>query len=908
MKNHTETKVKFLIINIMLLALLLPLSVCGQNKESKHLYQKGMELLDAKKYEEALPYFQKSDSLDKARLRPTHQNYYRADLKLAECCAGLAEQADLQGKYTEAAQQEKRTMEIYKKIYGEDDSLYARSLMHLSCYYSDGGNITDAIQYGTMAMEITKKIFGEQHPNYATTLNNLAAFNDDIGKYEEAIRLTNIAIEIKKKTIGEENPSYVTSLNNLALYYSHIKNYEEAIRLGTMAIELKKKIMGENNPSFAIALCNLGAYHYHTGNYDEAIRLETRAMEITKETIGEEHPFYSVLVQNLSLMNFKAQKYDEAIRIGNIALGSTKKTWGEDHQHYARTQNALAGYYFVVGNYEKTAYYHQLSCKRITAFILKNFASMSYNDRSSFWTLYSHIYSQELPYFAYKVASEPSYKGIYAALAYNGLVLTKGLLLNSEIEIQKLIEQSGDTTFANRYNKIKNDRELLDQLNQMPIAARPKDADSLLEAIETEERLLVQSSQALGDYTQKLSISWQDVQRNLNDGDLAIEFATVKDTSAKQLIYVALVLKKGMTAPELVTLYNSDDFYDIKTKEYYTTTKLYNLVWKPLAQYLNNAKNVYFSPAGRIHTIGVEYLTDESGKFFAQKYNTYRLSSTRELALTRQINPSRKATTYGGIKYDFSDDDWQRQKGATDSMQTNYRDIPIIADNLRGGGMGYLNGTRQESETIAKLLRSANYNVTAMSDAAATEESFKQLSGSGLKVLHIGTHGFYETEEDLENANLSFYTSSNQNDEDRSLSCSGLLFAGANSALDPHKAKNIPEGVDDGILTAKEISRLDFKGLDLVVLSACQTGLGEITGEGVFGLQRGFKKAGAQTIVMSLWKVSDEATQMLMIEFFKNLTAGQPKRAAFLAAQEAVRAKYPNPIYWAAFVMVDGIN
>jgi CHAT domain-containing protein len=194
-----------------------------------------------------------------------------------------------------------------------------------------------------------------------------------------------------------------------------------------------------------------------------------------------------------------------------------------------------------------------------------------------------------------------------------------------------------------------------------------------------------------------------------------------------------------------------------------------------------------------------------------------------------------------------------------------------------------------------------------MSDASATEESFKMLSGSGIQILHIGTHGFYESEGDMENAGYKFYTAaSQQTDEDKALSCSGLLFAGANSALNPKRVNEIPEGADDGILTAKEISRLDFSGLDLVVLSARQTGLGEVTGEGVFGLQRGFKKAGAQTIVMSLWKVADEPTQLLMIEFFKNLTAGQSKRAAFLAAQQTVRAKYPNPLYWAAFVMVDG--
>ena len=157
----------------------------------------------------------------------------------------------------------------------------------------------------------------------------------------------------------------------------------------------------------------------------------------------------------------------------------------------------------------------------------------------------------------------------------------------------------------------------------------------------------------------------------------------------------------------------------------------------------------------------------------------------------------------------------------------------------------------------------------------------------------------------MENAGYKFYTSSQQSNEDRALSCSGLLFAGANATLDLSNRSVVPEG-DDGILTAKEISRLDFRGLDLVVLSACQTGLGEITGEGVFGLQRGFKKSGAQTIVMSLWKVNDKATQILMTEFFKNLTAGQSRRAAFAAAQKTLRAQDSTPEHWAAFVMVDG--
>ena len=194
-----------------------------------------------------------------------------------------------------------------------------------------------------------------------------------------------------------------------------------------------------------------------------------------------------------------------------------------------------------------------------------------------------------------------------------------------------------------------------------------------------------------------------------------------------------------------------------------------------------------------------------------------------------------------------------------------------------------------------------------------TETSLKKLSGKGLSNLHISTHGFYwnetEVKADRDLRNLSFLhrEDSPRLEEDKAMTRSGLLFAGANAIL---QGDSIPEGCDDGILTAQEIASLDFRGLDLLVLSACQTGLGEIKGDGVFGLQRGFKKAGAQTIVMSLWKVDDFATNLLMTAFYENLIAGKSKRESLLNAQKAVRETpgFEDPEYWAGFILLDALN
>ncbi|MCR5454606.1 MAG: CHAT domain-containing protein [Bacteroidales bacterium] len=976
---------KYSKIYLIVLLVLIPFWATSQSKKSNELYQRGLELYEAEKYEEALRCFVQSDSLDKAKLKPTSENFYRAELKMADCykkmadyyknIADYAEAIRLQtytvdirkkalgdqhpdyatalhriamfyddmGQYNEAIRIQNIALDIRKKTLGEEHIDYAKSLNNLSTYYKEVGNYDEAIKLAISAIEIFKKLFGEEHPHYATMLRTLANNYDYVGNYTDAMRLATTALEINKKLYGEGSLKYAEALSTLSKTYIFIGNYTEAIRLGTAAAEIKKKNLGEQHPQYAVSLHNLATNYARMGDYNEAIRLASMAMEIRKVKLGEEHPKYAMSLRSLAAYNAMIGNYATAISIVSKASDICKKNLGEGHPDYAESLCLMAGFYshsgdyneaintathaldifqkvlgpqhpkcaevmrrladynLMTGNYGKAVDWYSQSCRLIKSFILKTFSSMTSRERSNFWNIQSEFFSKNLPYAAYKHPDTT-----LNALAYDALVFSKGLLLNAELEIQNLVEKSGDTTFFNRYYKIQQDRAMLDKLYLTTIEDREKDADSLAKVIDSEERLLVESSKALGDYTKNLSIDWHDVQKNLKDNDLAIEFACVKDTAAKQLVYLAFVLKKGMDAPHIVNLFNIFDFFDIDHKDYYNTPKLYNLVWKPLEKYLEGVKTVYFSPAGQIHTIGVEYLPDANGKIFAEKFDTYRLSSTRELVLQRSINPDRKASTYGGIKYDFSEDDWQKQKAETDSIRRSFRDIPILSGNSRANGMEYLEGTKQESATVAQLLRAADYEVKAMSDAAATEESFKQLSGSGIKVLHIGTHGFYETEENLKNANMSFYTSSEQSDEDRSLSCSGLLFAGANSVLDPTRRNEIPEDVDDGILTAKEISRLDFNGLDLVVLSACQTGLGEITSEGVFGLQRGFKKAGAQTIVMSLWKVADESTQLLMVNFFKNLTAGQSKRAAFLAAQKTVRAKFPNPLYWAAFVMVDG--
>ena len=947
---------------LTILLLLMPLCVLAQSDEAKKLYAEGVKLYQAKKYAEAIPFFEKSEAIEKIEHDTTNKssimmglcynmwavNHYYSD-NYSEAAKLVTKSIDIfkqflgeehsfyilslnnlatynvaLGNYAEAFKVGSLSMELSKKVYGEEHPDYALAVDNLALYNSHLGNYTEAIRLGKQALEIRKKVLGEEHPDYTISLNHLANYYYQFGDYQEAIRLGTQAMEIKKKVLGEENHDYALSLNSLALYNSHFGNYAEAIKLGTQAMEINKKNLGEEHPDYAMSLQNLALYYFHISNYAEAIKLGTQAMEIYKNTLGEEHPKYAQSLHNLALYNSNIGNYAEAIRLGTqtmeiykkvlgekhpdyamslnnlavynshlgnyaeaIKLGTqameiNKKTLGEEHPDYARTVSNLANHYFKTGKYDEATMLFEQTYKRYESIILKTFAYLTTQERSNFWNTYSNFFNINLLYYAKEQPNSTLKK-----MAYDGQVLIKGLLLNAELEIQNLIEQQGNEQLKEMYYKITQDRKKLDELYQISPDKRTMNADSLQKKINNAERLLIKSSKELGDYTKNLSINWKDIQAKLGRNDIAIEFANFIDTTTQQNVYIALILKKGFKSPELVKL----DFLDSDTADYSSPT-LYNKIWKPLDKYLQGVQNVYFSPTSKFHTIGIEYLPNENNELFAKKYSAYRLSSTRELALKHTVNPAKKASVYGGIIYNFDESDWQN----------------VAEEDAERAGetLTFLKGAKVEAEEITDILKNSSFNVEFGTDKAATEESFKKLSDSGIKILHVATHGFYEPET-KENSFANMLSAGDETiQEDRSLSRSGLFFAGANTALNPEPRQFIPEGVDDGILTAKEISRMDFQGLDLVVLSACETGLGEVTGEGVFGLQRGFKKAGAQTMIISLWKVNDKPTKEFMTEFYRNLMTGKSKREAFILAQDKNRQKYIDPKMWAGFIMVDG--
>lgn len=497
-----------------------------------------------------------------------------------------------------------------------------------------------------------------------------------------------------------------------------------------------------------------------------------------------------------------------------------------------------------------------------------------------------------------------------AGPTYNALLLSKGLLLNTTVGFENHVKNSG----------VEDAIELLEHRKQLSASNVP---DSVLDSIDL-VILRYLREDGVPYSIPSLNITWNDVQDALGDDDLAIEF--FRDRSNE---YGAVLLRKDWSAPRIVML---DDRVKIDSVYYsldealklpmqigaaYDANDLWKLsraVWTDeIVKFFPRTieGRVYFSTDGELQVNGVENLPmlpikssaiKDSVSFARSNYHTvsdlyhvHRLSSTRELVLKRQDGNGGKAAVFGGLNYD---EDFR--KGSPPKKKNKGWNSVM---NGRGrGNFPFLNGTGPEATVVSDLLLKGmphNFEVYTFIGDEGTEETFKALSGSNYDIIHVATHGFVK-----ETAPPEFLAVTDTNNP---LSVCGLALSWANDRMGGGEAIR---GTDDGVLTSLEISTMDLRSTDLVVLSACETGLGSIGEDGVFGLQRGFKMAGVGTILMSLWKVDDDATQFLMTEFYRNWLDGMSKHDALEEAKRQVRSKqeWEDPMYWAAFILLDAVE
>lgn len=407
----------------------------------------------------------------------------------------------------------------------------------------------------------------------------------------------------------------------------------------------------------------------------------------------------------------------------------------------------------------------------------------------------------------------------------------------------------------------------------------------------------------------RMDYSWKDVQKNLRNNDMAVEIVR---TGGSFEDYSAVLIRKGWSMPKYVKLCTQSDLdalgMDPDIYRGSRARKGYDLLVRPLERYLKPGDNVFFSPEGTTCALNIGAFVDASGKCASDKYEFYQVTTTRKLS--RDNRPARydQLLLFGDMDY-YCDISKMRENSEKirardhllwyEEVKTQPLEGLSFGENRDGtrAGLRHLDYSRVEVDNIAGVCPPGT-EVSMYTGNDAIEEQFKAcahpLRLNNKVIYHVATHSFAREDSDSE---LSWLSA-----EELAFKRSGLMFSGSGYTADGRK---LPAGVNDGMLYAEEIAALDMLNADMVVLSACNTALGEYSQNGVLGLQRAFKNAGCNTIVMTLWNVNDRATSLFMTIFYRNLFSGVSKHDSFTRAQKAVRDEYEDPYYWAPFVMLD---
>ena len=541
---------------------------------------------------------------------------------------------------------------------------------------------------------------------------------------------------------------------------------------------------------------------------------------------------------------------------------------------YARSLATLGGCYEMKKDWENSVKYYQQYIDAVREAVRDEFRLQSEAERMILWSDEKKEISQMLELLIEMPGENDTLAQIMAGIAYDAELLSKGILLNSAIEFEKVLAAKGDENLKTIYQQSKANEAEIERLRRS--AATDDDLDKILKLTQQNQDLqlkLMHGCAEYDDFTKYMSYTWKDVQRELESDDVAIEFAIVGSylyRSSNQL--KALVLTKEMDSPISVDICDMKRLRDLEeSADLYDSTIAGDVIWGSLQKYMAGRKRVFFSADGVLNRIGIEYLSYNHVPL-SEQFEVYRLSSTKELCQRHEQASPSKAILFGDINY---------IDGATMSKETQ-RSL----EAMRGSdGLADLSNTRREVEGIQTILQDKGVkDAMTLRDTEASKSAFLALTDSKVNLIHIATHGMYKDEKNAS--------------EVESMRNSLLAFAGA----------NLDEGNDSSFVSAEEIATMNLRQCDLAVLSACETGLGKLGGDGVFGLQRGFKNAGVHTLLVSLKNVYDDSTADLMISFYRHLMDGSTKREALVKAQQDIRNKgFKDPKYWATFILLDAL-
>jgi CHAT domain-containing protein len=816
------------------------------------------------------------------------------------------------GQYDKALPLQLEALKNIEKSLGKAHSDYGILLNNLAVSYDDMGQYDKVLPLYLEALQIIEKSLGKAHSEYGGLLGNLAILYKNMGQFDKALPLALESLENMEKSRGKGHSSYGTHLNNLAILYSEMGQYDKALPLALESLENCEKSRGKAHSEYGNFLNTLATLYKKMGQYDKALQLDLEALDNTENSLGKDHFLYGVRLNNLATLYQKMGQYDKALPLNLEALENTKKSLGKSHSYYGTHLYSLAFLYKNMGQYDKALPLYLELNNNSFAQIKRNFSVLSEQGKENFLKTLNSDFNSTTNFLVNYASQNPN-----TTEALFDLELTlKGLVLQSGISVRNTILESKDSVALATYEAWQMYGNLVNKEYEKPINKRNTSLKEWEEKKERAEMELSRLSTAFRDNQSITQLRWKDVKQNLSATEAAVEFLSYQSgpDSSKTKHYAALVLRHNSDLPVLVKLSSEQQLKDLlspppgnpleQVNHIYGSIKapniaLYQAIWQPLEQALQGAKTVYYAPSGLLHKVSFAALCPSTGTYLGERYELRQVGSTGVVTRRKEntINATDRFLLAGGIQYN------------SDTTSIKF--------------WSYLPGTLEESKGISNTLSSKKHSVKQLLGKEASEASFKQEAPKA-EVLHIATHGYFFPDLEQEKEALkkstkskgevlafrgdtegwignSLYANWNFVQNSNPMRRSGLALAYANDVW----TRGLGIESEDGVLTAQELSNTDLRKAKLVVLSACETGLGDIKGsEGVFGLQRGLKQAGAGSLIMSLWRVPDKETSEFMQVFYSKLLIMKDIRKAFVFAQKTMQKKY-DPYYWAAFVLVE---
>ncbi len=811
----------------------------------------------------------------------------------------------------------------------------------LGLLYSQEGAYDKAEKNLLEAVSLYKKVPGAETSEAEVTMQ-LATDYMKMGDPDRSLRL---AEEVRKSPVMEKESTIERSYQSLKAVHALLKGeYRQAESLYNQLLENAPR-GGIRELDYASDQGTLGTIHWYLREYPEAEEKYLEAIRIFRATGDTTWSHFANFKGNLGLVYLRTGAFRRAAEWSASATASFAALQRDDHPdcltHRINGTIALEG----AGDITMALGESLRNNRGLRDLVGKNLLYWSEHEMESFMSGFANrFFDAHHSLWFRNISSQPSLAGEM----YDNQLFLKGILLQSVLKLQQALASGSDTLLTLMAAQSQEIRKQLEQQLSLPPGQRQRDPAQLRE----EEDLLLKKMKELINELPGEGLSsfgmltnadtgFRDVRDALQPGEAALEFLSFRNSDpwheSDTTWYCALLLRKGDTWPLVRFLTTGDRLEKLLAlhpdEMYYPENKeLTTLLWEPLEKELQGITTLYYSPSGLLHRVSMAALPTGGGKVLSDRLRLVNLSSTRNLIQRKTEGAGASGMVFGGINYNSSsgksagsmmpsgegtpgasagitpssgrsEPAIQAGSGTVGEVSAGVKGYEAGLRNLHGIAWDFLPGTQVEATRVSQLLGNHQLPVTLLTGPDATEERFKALSGASPAIIHLASHGFSLPPADREMTSGETLRPTAQEVITTAgipLMRSGLLLAGANQAW----ASGIRNpGLEDGILTAWEISHLDLSATHLAVLSACQTGLGEIRGsEGVYGLQRALFMAGTHSMVVSLWEVPDLETIELMERFYRHMTSGNDPETAFLKARDEMKQEYRNqPSLWAGF-------